>query len=315
MAGQRSGSKKCLLSKSFNVLYGAHAPFDSFNSTHQREEMNGFLRHADKLDDKRPIQNEPLPNHGQTWHASDKDSLYGLTPGNGTGHPRTKEEQKSPSVRVLLLTAMTIDHIEKYQQVTNAKQCYVLKHGYTFILETNSAMAKNINPWWFKVYAIQKYLPYFDWVVWLDGDCLILNHDVKFEWFLDDPNADLVMTDHNFAVNNGVFALRNTVWSAAFLVKWLGAGQMVHAGGARWWQDDQGAMFHLLVAQGNTSYDGHCALRQNCCSDIIEQCFREGMKAGGHFYLERRVPKVRFISPKAHHVVATGTSIRGVYID
>jgi hypothetical protein len=28
-------------------------------------------------------------------------------------------------------------------------------------------------------------------------------------------------------------------------------GQMVHAGGARWWQDDQGAMFHLLVALGN----------------------------------------------------------------
>jgi hypothetical protein len=28
-------------------------------------------------------------------------------------------------------------------------------------------------------------------------------------------------------------------------------GQMVHAGEARWWQDDQGAMFHLLVALGN----------------------------------------------------------------
>lgn len=178
-----------------------------------------------------------LPNQNQP-----PSSTGGVGSLQSVGQERlqsTMQKQESPA-RILLLTAMTVDKIETYQQVTNSKQCYALKQGYTFILETNSEMSKKINPWWFKVYALQKYLAFFDWVVWLDGDCLIANPDIKFEWFLDDPHADLVLTDHNFAVNNGVFALRNTAWSEEFLDKWLGAGgirvflclcagQMVHA--------------------------------------------------------------------------------------
>jgi len=293
MLGRMAGKPRCpsYHSRSFK--------FSSFTSSLDAGNSTALQSKLLNQDKRRFPANQNQTRERNSTSSKNKNGKLGASP------------LQNSSLRILLLTAMTANKIEEYQQATNSKQCYALKHGYTFIVETNSEMAKNINPWWFKVYAIQKYLPFFDWVIWLDGDCLVSNPDIKFEWFLDDPTADLVLTDHNFAVNNGVFALRRTEWSQEFLHKWLGAGQMVHAGGARWWQDDQGAMFHMLVAQGNQSYDGHCALREKCCSDVLEDCFREGMKAGGHPYLGRRVPKVRFISPKSHYVAETGASIRG----
>ena len=221
------------------------------------------------------------------------------------------------AARILLLTAMTEDKLGESQPATNSKQCYALRHGYTFIVETNKEIATSINPWWIKTFALQKYLPHFDWVVWLDADCLVSNAEVKLEWFLDDATADLVLTDHNFSVNNGVLAMRNTPWSAQFLASWIAAGRAVHAAHLRWWQDDQGALFHMLLAEAagpTRPYDGHCASKQNCCSDVLERCFRDGMVEAGHPYLHRRLRKVRFISPTAHLVVATGVSMRGGFV-
>lgn len=116
--------------------------------------------------------------------------------------------------RIAIVTAATPDRISMYQPATNSKQCYALRHGYDFIFDTNAATS-SLNPWWRKVMATKKYLPFYDWVFWMDADTLVTNYTVRLEWFLPENDADthLVVTDHNIALNDGAFFLRNSDWS------------------------------------------------------------------------------------------------------
>lgn len=81
-------------------------------------------------------------------------------------------------------------------------------------MDTNAATT-SLNPWWRKVTALRKYLAQYDWVLFMDGDTLITNYTVPLQWFLPKPNDDieLIVTDHNIALNNGVFFMRNSPWS------------------------------------------------------------------------------------------------------
>jgi hypothetical protein len=49
--------------------------------------------------------------------------------------------------------------------------------------------------------------------------------------------VDVVLTDHNVNINNGVVFLRNSPWSATFLDDWLEVGRRKPLG--RWSWDDQ----------------------------------------------------------------------------
>lgn len=152
--------------------------------------------------------------------------------------PVLKSESTIP--RIAILSVSTPDRTQMYQPATNSKTCYSAKHGwktwvlygffisvwkliiafflfsvrYTFIIDTNDAKS-SLNPWWRKVTALQKYLPYYDWILFMDGDTLVTNYTIRLEWFLPSPdeNIDLIVTDHNIALNNGVFFLRNSAWS------------------------------------------------------------------------------------------------------
>ena len=61
--------------------------------------------------------------------------------------------------------------------------------------------------------CVIRYLPYYDWLVWMDSDTVITNYTVKLEWFLQpdsaiDTDTNLILTDHNIALNNGVVCRR-----------------------------------------------------------------------------------------------------------
>jgi hypothetical protein len=49
--------------------------------------------------------------------------------------------------------------------------------------------------------------------------------------------VDVVLTDHNVNINNGVVFLRNSPWSARLLDDWLAVGRSKPHG--RWSWDDQ----------------------------------------------------------------------------
>jgi len=70
---------------------------------------------------------------------------------------------------------------------------YSNKHGYSYIKE----IVKNDDyidwhPTWIKIEVLKKYLPLYDYIVWIDADAVFVNQDIKIEDFIDD-NVDLVI--------------------------------------------------------------------------------------------------------------------------
>jgi len=70
---------------------------------------------------------------------------------------------------------------------------YSNKHGYSYIKE----IVKNDDyldwhPTWIKIDVIKKYLPLYDYVVWIDADAVFVNQDIRIEDMITD-NVDLVI--------------------------------------------------------------------------------------------------------------------------
>jgi hypothetical protein len=70
---------------------------------------------------------------------------------------------------------------------------YSNKHGYSYIKE----IVKNDDyidwhPTWIKIEVLKKYLPLYDYIVWIDADAVFVNQDIKIEDFID-GNIDLVI--------------------------------------------------------------------------------------------------------------------------
>jgi len=151
--------------------------------------------------------------------------------------------------------------------------------------------------------------------VYMDSDTLITNYSVPFSWFIgDDPNLNLIFTDHNVALNNGVFLIRNTKWSFDFLDDCLKLGQEIHGRGQRWAWDDQGAMFAVLVRLAHRSYRGagqrptyedRCAKSDKCCDfNALQGCFVDHLDQFGHRYGDRAIEHILFVDPRYFEVSA-----------
>jgi len=70
---------------------------------------------------------------------------------------------------------------------------YSNKHGYTYINYTvKDSEYSEWHPTWIKIDLLQKLLPFFDYVVWIDADAVFVNQDIKIEDFIED-NVDLII--------------------------------------------------------------------------------------------------------------------------
>ena len=70
---------------------------------------------------------------------------------------------------------------------------YSNKHGYSYIKEIlKNDDYSNWHPTWIKIDVIKKYLPLYDYVVWIDADAVFVNQDITIENLID-GNVDLVI--------------------------------------------------------------------------------------------------------------------------
>ena len=133
------------------------------------------------------------------------------------------------------------------------KMCYMEKHGYTWMLDVvhpkkvpmrpGKPGSKDLHmaPTWYKPGGIGRWLPRVDFLVYLDMDLVVKEPEVDFVGkyvgvAVEAPGfpplgekgsapaslavPDLVVTDHNKALNNGAFVLRNTAWARKFVARW-----------------------------------------------------------------------------------------------
>ncbi|CAG8537237.1 2982_t:CDS:2, partial [Ambispora leptoticha] len=113
------------------------------------------------------------------------------------------------------------------------KREYAKKHGYYFVprfAEFAQQTFRHRKTVWGKLDAVEKVLPYYDWLFWVDMDAVIVNQEITIESLLENftsrvggPEAfnqkHLIVAKPrgDGMINAGVFLLRNTEWSRKFL--------------------------------------------------------------------------------------------------
>ena len=63
------------------------------------------------------------------------------------------------------------------------REIYCNQHGYDLIVD-NSIYDQSRDPPWSKIKLLQRYLPDYDYLVWIDADSFIMNFDQKLEHFI-----------------------------------------------------------------------------------------------------------------------------------
>ena len=136
---------------------------------------------------------------------------------------------------------------------------YSEQHSYRFISDVS--VARDRPACWAKIPAILNAFEANPWVLWADSDTLIFNHARRLEE-LCDPRYDLVVQSHEefyrflgipiaqglerMPINTGVFLMRASVWSRAFLRRAYEQTQFVCRGDVWNGVGEQEAMIWLL---------------------------------------------------------------------
>lgn len=105
---------------------------------------------------------------------------------------------------------------------------YANKHGYSYIKEiAQYSQYLEWHPTWIKIDVLRKFLPFYDYVVWIDADAVFVNQEIKIEEFILD-GVDLVLPkmekDHENNIvwthtSTGFMVWKNSEWSLGLLNK------------------------------------------------------------------------------------------------
>jgi len=156
-----------------------------------------------------------------------------------------------------------VNHSFKYEvlgvMAIENRRRYCERHGYDFIWDTT--IARDRPACWAKIPAILEAFETHDWVLWADSDTLIFEPDLPIETFCD-PAYELIVQSHEeflrsvgipleaglarMPINTGVFLIRRSDWSRAFLSKAYRQTRFVTQGAVWDGIGEQEAMIALL---------------------------------------------------------------------
>ena len=149
--------------------------------------------------------------------------------------------KRQPKIGIISLCDHNVDAICS-ASVAN-KQAYADRHGYDVIVD--GEIIDDSRPTsWSKLLAMRKYLPYYDFLFYVDVDTIITNVDVKLEDIVDYGYDQILAADRN-GLNCGVWLIRNTPWSMWFLDEMWAQEQFVHPSTFVLFHYEQRAMHYL----------------------------------------------------------------------
>eukprot|EP00668_Euglena_longa_P023081 GGOE01028801.1.p1 GENE.GGOE01028801.1~~GGOE01028801.1.p1 ORF type:complete len:501 (-),score=138.65 GGOE01028801.1:1446-2948(-) len=203
-----------------------------------------------------------------------------LTPQEGPGNPMTR------------MSAFT-------------KERYCAIHGYDFILDTSAYAANHTrHATWNRVPSLQKHLPKYDWILYMDSDISITNASILLEDFvLRFPNdTRIAFTDGQENFNAGAFFIKNDPWSYWLLDTWWNASESdpgKYCGSKDdfkfhrckfQWNDQVGlwdAMLPYYAEKSGTGKKVTCKTTPSTDWLASQACYRDTMIQLGHPYGKR----------------------------
>lgn len=103
----------------------------------------------------------------------------------------------------------------KYSRETTISYCK--KYDYDFVEDENIYNSDKPIPW-SKLLLILKYIDNYDYIVWIDADILIMNHDIKITDIIEKYNSfDIICGSDRRMINTGMLIVKNTDFCKQFI--------------------------------------------------------------------------------------------------
>ena len=189
------------------------------------------------------------------------------------------------------------EYVSRFKWATKTKICYVTNFiNYKFILYTGpfNFLPKNASANEAKPYVLRKFLPYFDWVMWMDADTFFQQFRSPLDPFFL-KYADIVVQDFydEYSANNGVFFIRKSVNGLKFLNIWIDMLENF-CGNHEWAYFDQNAWLETImimlnetrVIQSSIPYNNECRAYPKGCTKNAK-CYVGWWEKLGHRYEAR----------------------------
>lgn len=119
------------------------------------------------------------------------------------------------------------DNLKLIGDVSSSRaEAYCARHGYSFSC-ARRLLDEHLSPSWNKILKVRDELDGCDWVFWMDADTYVFDMDFDLAAFLSAHRKRdfIVSVDYN-GMCCGVFALRSSAWSRAFVNALLFLGRM-----------------------------------------------------------------------------------------
>ena len=150
-----------------------------------------------------------LPSTPAPSALADDDPIAGLAAADLTDLPGEIPRERAQKIGIISLCDHNVDAICA-ASIAN-KQAYADTHGYDVIVD-GDIIDETRPTSWSKLLAMRKYLPYYDFLLYVDADTLVTNYDIKLEDIVDYGYDQVLAADRN-GLNCGVWLIRNTPWS------------------------------------------------------------------------------------------------------
>jgi hypothetical protein len=117
---------------------------------------------------------------------------------------------------------------------------YCKRWGYDLIIEDNSMVDKSRDVAWSKIPIFKKWLPHYDYLLWVDMDAFFMRHDIPIEGLIRDEKEVIIAKDWH-GVNFGVFLFKNAQFSFDLM-------ELMWNAPRHWWEpwQEQSALMKLL---------------------------------------------------------------------
>ena len=142
-----------------------------------------------------------------------------------------------------------------YSLAVSAAQCWAASKGYHFFLEVHDLTSTETkfatSPYANKIIAAKKYLPFVDWLLFLDNDCVIVNYTKTLEEIIAaNQHSHIILHErlHNSEISSASWLVKRSNYTIQFLDDWLSVLGCVCANERTLTQNnDNGALVMLLA--------------------------------------------------------------------
>lgn len=184
------------------------------------------------------------------------------------------------NMKIALVTLVTkeIEDISYDSSVNKSNYCK--KHGIEFIYFEQRLSTRHAQ--WDKIKTVQKTLPWFDYVIWMDADAVFNNFNTSFKDIINEhPDAPLIICKDpcydgesvHLMINTGIMIFKNTsvshkmlhdVWTSVEDYNVLELDKYSYEG----YPHEQGALANLL----NHKYKNNFVLKEQYCFNTHQNC-------------------------------------------